>query len=199
MKNNWDRDKYKKAWDFASVKHSGQYYGAIEKGVQIEYLNHLGTVSMEMLWFLANTKNTYNADLAVLCAILHDTLEDTNATFVEIEAKFGKDVANGVLALTKNMKLPKAEQMQDSLDRIKQQPKEVWLVKLADRISNLSAPAHYWNNDKIKSYREEAKVIYSILGEADELMAKRLEERIERYLDFLSNSKKTEIGYTNKK
>jgi (p)ppGpp synthase/HD superfamily hydrolase len=30
------------------------------------------------------------------------TLEDTNLTFLEIENRFGKEVAAGVLALTKN-------------------------------------------------------------------------------------------------
>lgn len=182
MKNNWDREKYIEAWNFVTLKHSGQYYGSVQEGVQIDYLNHLGAVSMEIMWFLKNTENSYNANLAVLCALLHDTLEDTNTTFVEIETKFGTEVANGVLALTKNNKLPKAEQMQDSLKRIKQQNKEIWLVKIADRISNLSAPPYYWNNEKIKSYREEAKLIHSALSKADKIMTARLNEKIQQYV-----------------
>ena len=47
-------------------------------------------------------------------------------------------------------------QMADSLARIKQQPKEVWLVKLADRSANLGKPPHYWSAEKILAYRQEA-------------------------------------------
>jgi len=185
MKNNWNRDKYIEAWDFATLKHRGQVYGAKEEGVEIDYINHIGAVSMEIMWFLSNSQNSYNADLALHCAILHDTLEDTQTDFAEIEELFGKQVANGVLALTKDKNLPKDKQMTDSLMRIQQQPKEVWLVKMADRVSNLCAPPFYWKNEKIISYQKEAETIYNALASADSLMAERLMERIKRYSIFL--------------
>ena len=75
-------------------------------------------------------------------------MEDTPATFEEISISFGLEVAEGVLALTKNQDLPKSEQMLDSLSRIKDQPKEVKAVKLADRITNLQEPPKYWNKSK---------------------------------------------------
>ena len=65
---------------------------------------------------------------------------------------FGKDVADGVLALTKNENLPKEDRMRDSLERLLKQPKQVQIVKLADRITNLQAPPHYWTKEKIVNY-----------------------------------------------
>lgn len=47
-------------------------------------------------------------------------------------------VAGGALALTKDENIAdKTEKIADSLHRIKLQPRESWMVKLADRVTNL--------------------------------------------------------------
>jgi len=94
---------------------------------------------MEVLMANANTED-FNVALAIQAALLHDTIEDTDTTFSEVEENFGTAVANAVLALTKNESLPKEEQMMDSLKRIKKLPYDVWAVKMADRITNLQKP-----------------------------------------------------------
>lgn len=126
-----------------------------------------------------------NGDLAVQCAILHDIIEDTDVTFGQLEAEFGLSVANGVQALTKDNNLPKHLQMSDSLQRIKEQPAEVWMVKLADRITNLQAPPHYWKRDKIIQYREEAICIYETLKDGSQFLASRLASKIENYKIYI--------------
>ena len=83
---------------------------------------------------------TAGFDIAFQIALLHDTVEDTATTPDELTTQFGHDIAEGVVALTKNTALPKSEAMPDSLRRIKTLRKEVWAVKLGDRISNLQAP-----------------------------------------------------------
>ena len=75
--------------------------------------------------------------------------------------------------------------MKDSLKRIKLQPKEVWAVKLADRICNLYELPFYWKNDKKLKYIEEAKLILAELKEGNSYLAKRLEEKIKKYNRFL--------------
>jgi len=75
--------------------------------------------------------------------------------------------------------------MIDSINRIKQQPKEVWAVKLADRITNLQEPPSHWNNDKKKSYLEEAGLILSELSEGNNYLAERLREQIKNYQKFI--------------
>jgi (p)ppGpp synthase/HD superfamily hydrolase len=120
-------------------------------------------------------------DFTIQCALLHDVIEDSQVTFEEIKAKFGKKVAQGVLALSKNRQLPKSQQMKDSLDRIQKQPREVWIVKMVDRITNLQPPPQEWTRKQIKDYRIEALGIYEALKTDSAYMADRLLNKIKAY------------------
>lgn len=176
MTNNWSQDTYIKAYRFAALAHQGQKV----TGTEIPYIQHLSFVSMEVIAAL-NMEKDHDGNLAVQCAILHDTIEDTATTFEQIKSEFGLPVANGVLALTKSESLPKDIQISDSLQRIKVQPQEIWMVKLADRISNLLPPPHHWTQDKITRYREDAILIYETLKDASPFLASRLASKIEGY------------------
>jgi (p)ppGpp synthase/HD superfamily hydrolase len=180
MKNNWSQESYIKAYKFAAQAHQGQNY----PGTEIAYIMHLSFVSIEIIAAL-NAEQEHNGNLAIQCAILHDTIEDTTTTFEQLKTEFGEAIANGVLALTKDISLLKHLQMSDSLRRIKEQPPEIRMVKLADRISNLQAPPHYWSQDKIIRYREEAIVIYEALKDASPFLASRLADKIEDYKAFI--------------
>ncbi len=185
MKPSWTQDIFIKAWDFATVAHQGQTYGGTNAGQRIAYINHIGAVAMEVMWALS-TDNHYDGNLAVQCALLHDVIEDTEHTYESVTGIFGKRVADGVAALTKDESLPtKQAQMADSLKRIREQPAEVWLVKLADRITNLSEPPFYWHNEKKIAYREEALVIYEALHPANLALANRLNNKIEAYKRYI--------------
>jgi len=187
--NNWSQDIYIKAWDFASLAHYGQTYGGPAAGQQIDYINHIGSVAMELIWAL-NCSEDVNGDLAIQCALLHDTIEDTDVTYEQVKYEFGQCVADGVLALSKDDSLPsKREQMIDSLARIKEQPKEVWMVKLADRITNLSMPPENWDREKRLNYRDEAVLILNELGAVSKLLADRISKRISEYTSFIDSVK----------
>ena len=179
--NHWDQDKYLVAWNFASTVHNGQTLPASD----IPYINHLGLVAMEAMAVITNS-TVDNPDLLVLCALLHDSIEDTSSTYDDIKNSFGIDVAEGVLALTKDEQLPsKHEQMLDSISRIKDQPIEVWMVKLCDRITNLQAPPKHWNKEKIAQYQSEARLILGQLGGASQFLAERLSNKITAYEQYL--------------
>jgi len=179
--NNWDQDEYLKAWNFASAIHNGQKI----PGSDIPYINHLGLVAMEASASIVNG-NIKNPNILVLCALLHDSIEDTSTTYEEIDKVFGSEIADGVLSLTKNIELPsKEEQMLDSINRIKKQPKEVWMVKLCDRITNLQPPPKHWNKEKISRYQNEARIILAQLGEASQFLAERLKMKIDAYDQYL--------------
>ena len=183
--NHWHPDIFAKAWAFASRQHNGQTYGGAQEGERIEYISHIASVAMEITWALKDDTAADSA-LAVQCALLHDTIEDTAATYEIVHSEFGEAVANGVLALSKNETLPtKDAQMRDSLHRIKQQPREIWMVKMADRITNLYHPPFYWTNEKILAYRDEALVIYQELYTANSQLAERLQQKIAAYPQFL--------------
>lgn len=184
----WSPDIYNKAWNFATLAHQGQFYGGAQEGQKIEYINHIGAVTMEVIWALSVSAGC-DGNLAIQCALLHDVVEDTKYNYEDIKQQFGQQVADGVLALTKNEKLSgKEAQIKDSLQRIKLQPKEVWMVKLADRICNLQQPPYYWSNQKIISYQQEAVLIYDALQEANSVLAARLKNKIDNYTNFLKKA-----------
>lgn len=166
-------DLYVAALRFAAAKHRDQRV----PGTDLPYVVHVVSVAAEVIAALGG-------DVAVQCALLHDTVEDTGTAIEEIAAVFGPAVAAGVAALTKHARLPKAEQMADSLRRIRDQPHEVWMVKLADRITNLAPPPGSWTREKCAAYREEAVAIADALGEASEPLHRRLRARIEAYRAF---------------
>lgn len=172
-------ERYVDAMRFAAAAHAAQK----EPGHDLPYLVHVVSVTAEVIAALP-TLPGIDADLAVTCALLHDTVEDTQVTLDEVRARYGDAVAAGVAALSKNAQLPKAEQMADSLRRIKEQPREIAIVKLADRITNLSEPPHYWSTEKRAAYRVEAGVIADTLGYASPALEARLRARIEAYGAF---------------
>lgn len=169
-------DAFRDAWRFAVEAHHGQRF----PGTALPYAMHVATVATETLLGL-ETEALALRLLALRCALLHDTLEDTPTTPEALEARFGPEVRAGVQALTKDSALPKAERMADSLRRIRAQPRAVWCVKLADRIANLEAPPSHWTPEKIDAYRAEAREILASLGEASQRLAQRLAARIEAY------------------
>lgn len=180
----WSMESLKLAWELATRAHDGQKYGGGAKGEMVEYLNHIGTVVFEIMNAL-NHEPGHNADLAVQCAVLHDVIEDSPVTYDDVLAQFGKATADGVSALTKDESLPdKSAQMKDSLRRIKEQPKEVWMTKMADRITNLYMPPHYWSTEKRKNYQAEGQLIHDELHAASPFLAARLQEKIDDYAQY---------------
>jgi (p)ppGpp synthase/HD superfamily hydrolase len=171
--------RYVETMRYAATKHNAQK----EPGHDLPYLVHVVSVAAEVIAALPVAGLADN-DLAVTCALLHDTVEDTGTPLDEIRARFGDAVAAGVSALTKNEALPKPEQMPDSLRRIREQPPEIAAVKLADRITNLSAPPHYWSKEKCAAYRVEAMKIADALGDACPALEARLRARIEEYAAY---------------
>ena len=151
----WSQEKYIRAYHFAAKAHRGQLYS----GTGLPYLIHLSLVSMEIIAALT-VEEAAHPDLAVQCALLHDVIEDTEVSKQKIKEEFGKEVADGVDALTKKKEIEESKRLEDSIDRIKKQPlKEVRMVKLADRISNLQPPPFDWTQAKIKAYWESSKMI----------------------------------------
>ncbi len=85
---------------------------------------------------------------SVEAALLHDTVEDTAATAAEIEERFGAEVAALVLALTKISKLKFRTREEAQAENIRRlivamgRDVRVILVKLADRVHNMSTLEH---------------------------------------------------------
>ena len=85
--------------------------------------------------------------------------------------------------------ISKLEQLKENLARIKEAPRYVQCVKLADRCSNLKAFPAMWSREKIANYLDEAKLIADELGHASEGLHARLLHRIAEARMILSIAK----------
>lgn len=172
---------YVAALRFAAVKHDGQRM----TDTQLPYLVHVASVAAEVITAVTAPGATFDADLAIQCALLHDTIEDTATTYDEVVEHFGARVADGVLALSKvDESIPKPERMADSLRRILLQPPEIALVKLGDRTTNLAPPPSKWSTEKRRAYHAEAQLIAAQLAGVSALLDKRIAERIALYPSY---------------
>ena len=165
-----DEDTLNRAYVYTMKAHGGQTRASGDP-----YFSH----PIEVAGILTEMKLD---SASIVTALLHDTVEDTATTVQQIAERFGDEVARGVAALSKDPAVgDKPAQMRDSLARIRACPREVWMVKLADRVHNLRSPPHYWKPEKIEAYREEARLIHATLGEACPVLGARLLARIETY------------------
>lgn len=174
------QDLYQKAILFAGEKHKDQKLPIGE----LPYVVHLSNVAMEVMLAWEAGKD-FDVEYAVQLALLHDTLEDTETSYKELEDNFGIEVSKGVFALTKDKKLEKRKQMENSIEKILGCPKEVGIVKMSDRITNLQEPPIHWSKEKIISYREEAGYILESLKSSNRYLSERLEFKIDEYEKYI--------------
>jgi (p)ppGpp synthase/HD superfamily hydrolase len=178
----WDPDAYNRALYFSGLAHGDQRV----PGTQISYLMHLSQVCQEALGAVV-ADPSLEGDLVMQCALLHDTIEDTTTTREAVAEAFGEVIAGGVDALSKRDHGPdgapwsKSEKMADSLSRILRQPREIWVVKLADRVTNLQVPPGHWTTEKITAYHHEAEAILAALGSASDHLASRMRVKLTAY------------------
>ena len=59
--------------------------------------------------------------------------------------------------------------------------REIWVVKLADRVTNLQTPPPHWSKDKIAAYHREAEQILEALGPASDHLSARMRTRLAAY------------------
>ena len=99
---------------------------------------------------------------AVLPALLHDVLEDSDTTADEIAERFGRNVAGSVEVLTKPKHHPQAERVRLHQQKLKDAPEEVVLVKLADLYDNLQSRR---GSRRVKKTFRSANAFLSLLAE----------------------------------
>jgi (p)ppGpp synthase/HD superfamily hydrolase len=177
---NWSQENYISALRFAAICHGNQKV----PDTDISYLFHINLVTMEIIAALPHEEGL-DEDLAIRCAILHDVIEDTDAGYDEIRNLFGEQTAHGVLALSKDRSVGKEKRLTHSLKRIKNESREIWMVKMADRISNLQKPPVSWNREKISGYFDDSIIIHENLKEGSRYLSARLSLKINEYRRYL--------------
>lgn len=186
------QEAYLKAYRYAAFAHFGQTYKSTNP--PLPYIMHVSFVTMEMMMMFQNERNddgslkwdVESQILGIQCALLHDTLEDCEiVNHAGLTAEFGEDVVKGVDALTKDESKAKHIAMQESIKKLKDQPAVVQAVKLADRITNMQPPPHFWTREKKKKYFKESQSILRELGPASHYLRTRLESKVTNYQQYL--------------
>ncbi len=103
-------------------------------------------------------------ELAVLqAAILHDTIEDTETSGADIEQSFGREVRELVEAVSDDKSLPKQERKQRQVEHAPQLSRGAKLIKLADKICNVSdlalSPPADWDQARLLAYLDWAEQV----------------------------------------
>jgi GTP pyrophosphokinase len=185
-KPHYDEDELldlEHAIDFATTAHEGQKRKSGEP-----YIIHPLAV--------ADTLIEWGMDIdSVVAGVLHDTVEDTDATLEQIETLFGRDVAFLVDGVTKVSKaragmrnlesyLPQTKDNLSKLLIAVGQDVRVIIIKLADRLHNLSTLQFMKPDKQLKIARESIDVFAPM---ADRLGMGRVRMQIEElaysYLD----------------
>ncbi|MCA1799930.1 MAG: HD domain-containing protein [Actinobacteria bacterium] len=116
---------------FASRKHKDQY-----RRDGSPYIDHPNRVAQHVKRVKGTSTNIDDIEAA---AWLHDTLEDTETSYEEIEAEYGPMVASMVAELTSDKeeiaREGKTKYLQQKLGRMSNY---ALIVKLADRLDNVS-------------------------------------------------------------
>ena len=163
-------DQVVEAYEFGKHAHEGQTRKTGEP-----YITHPIAVAQE----LANMRLDAQA---IIAAILHDTVEDTEASLEEIEEKFGSEVAtlvDGVSKLDQIQFRSRAEAQAESFRKMMLAMIEdirVILVKLADRLHNMKTLSAM-PPEKIRRIARETLDIYAPI--ANRLGINRLKVELE--------------------
>ena len=153
-----DEDLLNRAYVYAMKAHGNQKRASGEA-----YFNH----PLEVAAILTEMKLD---SATIAAALLHDTVEDTEATQQEIEEKFGPEIASLVDGLTKIAKLDlvtkEAAQAENLRKLLLAMSKDVrvLLVKLADRLHNMRTLEHVKPEKRVRIAQETMDIYAPLAG-----------------------------------
>ena len=176
MKSLWNKEKIYETVIYAMKVHKNL---SMKGNNEIPFAGHFVNVMLNAINFIEG--EDVDRTLIIQLALLHDSIEDAGLSYDEIMLNFGKTVADGVLALSRDENLPHDKQIADCVERIKLQPKEVAIVKMADRLFNIRARAKAWTKEKQDKYKIEAQFICDELGYCSLNLKKALQQAIDVY------------------
>src|ERR1700740_3312674 len=151
---NDDLELIRKAYEYSQKYHAGQTRASGEP-----YLVH----PLEVALVLAEMKMD---PVAIAAGLLHDSVEDTSVTIVDIRKEFGEQVAHIVEGVTKISKIDFATREEAQAENLRKMMLamvddiRVVLIKLADRLHNMRTLEHL-QPDRQHKIAEETLEIYA--------------------------------------
>ncbi len=149
---------------------------------------------------------------STICALLHDTVEDTDITLQDIQREFGSEIAKIVDGLTKissvmdNNTSQQADNFKKILLTLTDDPRVI-LIKLADRLHNMRTMDSMKREKQLKISSETVYVyaplahrmgLYNIKTEMEDLSMKYMEPDTFKFIaQKLQDSKRERTKYIN--
>ena len=149
---------------------------------------------------------------STICALLHDTVEDTDVTLQDIQREFGPEVTKIVDGLTKistvmdTNSTQQAENFKKILLTLTDDPRVI-LIKLADRLHNMRTLGSMKREKQLKISSETVYVyaplahrmgLYTIKTEMEDLAMKYMEPDTYKYIaQKLTDTKRERTKYIN--
>lgn len=164
------------ALQFAAEKHRHQRRKDSEA---TPYINHPIAVAQVLV-----RDGKVDDPVLIQAAILHDTLEDTDTTAMELDDQFGNEVRRLVEEVTDDKSLPKAERKRLQIEHAPHLSTAAKKIKLADKICNIgdlsTTQPKGWSKQRKLEYLDWAcQVIAGCRGVNGDL-----EERFDSLIQF---------------
>ena len=166
-----DEDALNRAYVYAMQKH-----GAQKRASGDPYFSHPVEVAYKLTQYRLDTAS-------IITALLHDTVEDTDATLEEIEELFGAEIRQLVDGVTKLNRLEIKSESTKQAENFRKlvvamaQDLRVLMVKLADRLHNMETLHYIPKPEKRQRIARETLEIYAAL--AERIGMRRMKEELQ--------------------
>lgn len=166
-----DEDLINRAYIYAMQKHGTQTRASGDP-----YFSHPVEVAYKLTQYKLDTAS-------IITALLHDTVEDTDATLDEIEELFGDEIRTLVDGVTKLNRLEIQSESTKQAENFRKlvvamsQDLRVLMVKLADRLHNMETLHYIPKPEKRQRIARETLEIYASL--AERIGMRRLKEELQ--------------------
>lgn len=168
---NADEDLINRAYIYAMQKHGSQTRASGDP-----YFSHPVEVAYKLTQYKLDTAS-------IITALLHDTVEDTDATLDEIQELFGEEIRTLVDGVTKLNRLEIQSESTKQAENFRKlvvamsQDLRVLMVKLADRLHNMETLHYIPKPEKRQRIARETLEIYASL--AERIGMRRLKEELQ--------------------
>lgn len=163
--------------EFAAEKHRLQSRKNPEK---TPYISHPIGVAFNLM----DTGDVRDSDV-IIGALLHDTVEDTQTTFEEIESEFGKKVAGYVREVTSDKSVATEARRRLQVISAAHKSNGAAQIKLADKLFNLNDllnnPPKDWTQARVDRYYEWAQSVVDRLPNANDKLLDAVDGLINSY------------------
>ena len=166
-----DEDALNRAYVYSMQKHGSQ-----KRASGDPYFSHPVEVAYKLTQYRLDTAS-------IITALLHDTVEDTDATLDEIENLFGQEIRDLVDGVTKLNRLEIKSESSKQAENFRKlviamsRDIRVLMVKLADRLHNMETLHYIGKPEKRQRIARETLEIYAAL--AERIGMRRMKEELQ--------------------